>query len=181
MEQQVIDSIPETFDLVYLDPKTIQFGHDGMNLTLTDSNGHFYPRVSLRRCYPLSAGDTFIMVRLPDTEQEHGGEIGMIKNCQELSDESLEAVQQELTLHYLVPVVQCIRSIREEFGFLYWSADTDRGAKDFIMRDSIISSTRRMSPTHWLLIDINQTRYEIRDLEALDNDSQELVKKYLLL
>jgi len=171
----------ESFDLVFLDPKTIRFEYEGNNLTLTDSDGRHYPLVTLRRCYPLSASETFILVRLPDDEDQPGRELGILKDCRELQPESYQAVRQELRLHYLVPVIQRVHHIREEFGFLYWSVDTDRGAKEFIMRDSIISSTRRMSPTHWLLIDINQTRYEIRDLEALDHRSQEMVKKYLLL
>jgi exosome complex RNA-binding protein Rrp4 len=49
------------------------------------------------------------------------------------------------------------------------------------MGDSVIGSTRQVGTNRWLIIDINQTRYEIHDLAALDAHSQELVKRYLLL
>lgn len=171
----------EAFDLVYLEAQTVRFGYEGENLTMIDTDGSYYPRVTLRRCFPLSAQNTNIMVCAPGVEMEHGSELGMIKEIDALVSESREAVLRELALHYFVPVVKKIHSIRDEFGFLYWSVDTDRGARDFIMRDSIISSTRRVSDGRWLLIDINQTRYEVRDFQVLDKQSQDLLSRYLLL
>jgi hypothetical protein len=171
----------EAFDLVYLEAQTVRFGYEGENLTMIDTDGTYYPRVTLRRCFPLSAQNTNIMVCAPGVEMEHGTELGMIKEVEALVGESREAVLRELALHYFVPVVKKIHSIRDEFGFLYWSVDTDRGPRDFIMRDSIISSTRRVSDGRWLLIDINQTRYEVRDFQILDKQSQDLLSRYLLL
>jgi Domain of unknown function (DUF1854) len=127
----------ESFEIVYLDPLSIRFAYDGENLTFTDRDGRFYPRVTLRRGFP--------------------------------------------SLFYFVPGIQRIVSIREEFGFLYWSVETDRGAKEFIMRDSVIGSVRKISEGRYLLIDINQTRYQVSDLDALDERSQALLRRYLLL
>lgn len=169
------------FDLVYLDAAKIRLGYEGENLTFINADGTFHPRVTLRRCFPLSAQNTHIMVCVPGLENERGAEIGVLKAVDELDGDSRQAVFRELGLHYFVPVMQRIHSIREEFGFLYWSVDTDRGKKDFIMRDSIIGATRRVSDGRWLIIDINQTRYEIRDFQALDLRSQDLLQRYLLL
>jgi hypothetical protein len=169
------------FELVYLDPKTVRFGYEGETLTFIDTDGTYYPRVTLRRCFPLSAQNTNILVSSPGIEMERGPEIGILKDLVEMNPESQEAVERELSLHYFVPVIRKINSIRDEFGFLYWSVDTDRGSKNFIMRDSIIGSTRRVSEGRWLIIDINQTRYEIRDFESLDTRSQDFLQRYLLL
>jgi len=57
--------IPESFEMAPLDPKAIHFTHDGHNLAFTASDGTYYPRVTLRRSFPLSADNTFIVVRLP--------------------------------------------------------------------------------------------------------------------
>lgn len=171
----------EAYDLVYLEARTVRFGYEGENLTMIDSDGTYYPRVTLRRCFPLSAQNTNIMVCVPGVENEHGAELGILKEVDELVGESREAVLRELAQHYFVPVVKKIHTIRDEFGFLYWSVDTDRGPKDFIMRDSIISSTRRVSDRRWLLIDINQTRYEVHEFHTLDKQSQDLLSRYLLL
>lgn len=175
------DHQPESFEIIHLDAPSIRFAYDGENLTFTNSDGTFYPCVSLRRCFPLSANDTDILVRVPDTEETRGNEIGMIENIERLEPGSKDAVLRELGLFYFVPLIQKILSIREEFGFLYWSVDTDRGKKEFIMRDSITNSVRKVSEGRWLIIDINQTRFEVQNFDSLDSRSQKLLRRYLLL
>jgi hypothetical protein len=177
----VVTAQPESFEIVHLNPSGIGFAYDGENLTYSAADGTHFACVSLRRCFPLSGNGTHILVRVPDTDEDRGYELGIIDNVQDLAPASREAVERELGLFYFVPVVRRITSIREEFGFLYWSVETDRGKKDFIMRDNITSSTRKVSGGRWLLIDINQTRYEVRDYESLDAQSQKLLKRYLLL
>ncbi len=170
-----------SFDLHFLDLARVRFGYEGENLTFIDSDGTYYPRVTLRRCFPLSSQNTFIMVCSPGLEMERGAEIGLLRELDGLETDSRSAIERELSLQYFVPVVRKIASIRDEFGFFYWDVETDRGNKSFIMRDSIIGSTRRISDGRWLIIDINQTRYEIRDFNALDSRSQNFLQRYLLL
>ncbi len=182
LEAMVVqEEIRESFEIVQLDPREVTFAYEGENLTFTDCDGTFYPMVSLRRCFPLSATDTNILVRVPDTEESRGREVGMLTGLDGLDEGSRAAIMRELKLFYFVPTIRSIHSIREEFGFLYWSVQTDRGPKDFIMRDNITSSTRRVSDGRWLIIDINQTRYEVRDITNLDATSQKLLRRYLLL
>jgi hypothetical protein len=178
---EFVSQPPESFEAVYLEPKTVHFHHDGHNLAFIASDGTHYPRVTLRRSFPLSADNTYIVVRVPDVEPDRFHELGVLVDCLELEEESRKAVEHELRSFYLVPTIQCIHSIREEFGFLYWSVDTDRGSKDFIMRDSIIGHVRQVGPGRWLIIDINQTRYEVHNFDQLDEPSQTLLKRYLLL
>jgi hypothetical protein len=172
---------PESFAIVYLDPHNICFEYIGENLTLTLADGTYYPRVTLRRCFPLSAKRTNIIVRAPEPDNQQEYEVGIIADLEELESGSQESVLRELQLHYFVPTIQRILTIREEFGFLYWQVETDRGQKEFVMRDSVIGSVRQISPNRWLVIDINQTRYEVRDITVLDSHSQELLRLNLLL
>lgn len=178
-EEQAEDEF--SFEIKYLDPGKIRFVFADDALQYVDEAGVEHPRVTLRRCFPLSAHNTHIMVCTPGKENERGKELGVVKDVQELAFDSEQAILRELALHYFVPVVSKINSIREEFGFLYWSVETDRGRKDFIMRDSVISAVRRVSKGRWLIIDINQTRYEIRDFDDLDTKSQQLLQRFLLL
>jgi hypothetical protein len=171
----------ESYEVHFLDAKQIQFDYEGENLTFADEIGTYYPRVTLRRGFPLSSENSHILVRTPETDDEHGVELGIIENVEELNPKDREAVNRELRLHYFVPMISRIDKIKEEFGFLYWSVDTDRGHKDFIMRDSIIGQVRKVSEGRWLVIDINQTRYEIHNFQMLDSHSQDMLRKYLLL
>ena len=49
--------------------------------------------------------------------------------------------------------------------------DTNKGTKEFVMRNSVIRYAREVSPGHWLLIDVSQ----------LDRTSQRWVKQFLYL
>jgi hypothetical protein len=50
-----------------------------------------------------------------------------------------------------------------------------------VMRNNVIRYAREVSPGRWLLIDVNQARYEIPDIQALDRASQKLVSRHLYL
>ena len=62
-----------------------------------------------------------------------------------------------------------------------WSVETDKGPRSFVMRNNVIQQAREVAPGRWLLIDVNQARYEIRDLKALDRQSQKMVENVLSL
>ena len=167
------------FDIVYLEPEQIRFQRDGDTLRMRMVDGPNYARVVLRSCFPVDDGDVLLSVRDATTEEQD--EIGIIRDWRELRAEDREAVAAEMALHYFVPIVTEVRDIRSEFGFLYWDVETDKGPLQFTMRDSVAHFAREVSPTRWLLIDINQARYEIRDLDALDERSQRLIERELRL
>lgn len=169
----------KSFEVTYLDPGRIHFERRGDTLSLALADGTWYPRVVLRLCFPVSEERGFVSVR--DARGEEQEEIGIIEDWTKLAEEDRQAVAAELGLHYFVPEVKRVINIKEEFGFLYWTVETDRGAKEFVMRNRITRYAREVGPGRWLLIDVNKTRYEIPDIEALDPHSQKLVRRSLCL
>ncbi len=170
-----------SFEPVYLQSDQIRFCNENDRLSLTMADGSYYPRVTLRRCFPFSTNNFYITVMTPNTEKDRGRELGIITEIEDLEPESRQAVTEELKMHYFVPVIKKIQKIKEEYGIQYWTVLTDRGEKEFIVRDNIVSTSRQISPTRWLLIDINQARYEINDDGTLDSKSRLLMVRYLLL
>jgi hypothetical protein len=184
----------KAFEVVYLDPERVTFERKGDTLSLllqTDvpsasapadgdaSNIIRYPRVALRACFPVSDNTEFLSVR--DATDETIPELGIIEDWSRLQPESRAAVAAELGLHYFVPEIKQVFTIKEELGFLYWTVETDKGSKAFVMRNSVIHYAREIAPGHWLLIDVNEARYEIPDVAALDAHSQKLVQQFLYL
>ncbi len=170
----------KAFEVVYLAPEMVQFERHGDTLSLTvveDAGSTHYPRVILRFCFPVSNNGGYLSVR--DANDEKQSEIGIITNWTELETSDRQAVAAELGLHYFVPQVTRIHSIKEELGFLYWRVETDKGPQEFVMRNSIIHNTRRVSPMHWLIIDVNDARHEIPDVGQLDTRSQRLLEEFL--
>lgn len=187
---------PKAFELVRLRPDQVRFERRGDTLSLTlfeRANGaksggdsqsdvpgvQHFPRVVLRLCFPVSADSVYLSVRDASTEEQE--EIGIIDDWTALSPADREAVAAELGLHYFVPQIQRVLQVKEEFGFLYWTVETDKGPKEFVMRNSVVHYAREVGPEHWLLIDVNQARYEIPKVSALDAHSQKLVKRFLYL
>lgn len=175
----------KAFEVVYLQPENVHFDRvgDTLSLTLTDSASPDvavrYPRVILRACFPVSDKVEFLSVR--DATDETNPELGIIEDWSQLQPQDREAIAAELGLHYFVPQVKQVFDVKEELGFLYWAVQTDKGRKDFVMRNSVIHYAREVAPGHWLLIDVNEARYEIPDVAALDGPSQKLVQRFLYL
>ena len=174
--------IQHSFEPVYLNAQDLRFRNDDDTLSMSVSDGTLYPRISLRRCFAMSSRDVLISVRRQDgSDPEKDVEIGILRDLTQLDAESQLAVGRELRLHYFIPAIQRIISIVEEFGFLYWHVDTDRGEKEFVTRDNVVRAAREVSPGRWLIIDINQARFEVFDQSQLDGRSLGLLKLHLLL
>ena len=169
----------KAFEWVMLAPEDVRFEREGDTLRLTLSDGTHYPRVSLRSCFPVSGGPALLSVR--DAASEEQDEIGIIADWSKLAEADRQAVATELELHYFVPKVTAVSKIKDEFGFLYWTVETDKGPKEFVMRNSVVHYAREIAKNHWLIIDVNQARYEIPDVSQLDSRSQGLVSRFLLL
>jgi hypothetical protein len=175
----------KAFEVVYLEPSAVCFERigDTLSMTLKDETAPDvltrYPRVALRACFPVSDDTEFLSVR--DATDENIPELGIIEDWSQLSPESRDAVAAELGLHYFVPEIQQAFDIKEELGFLYWTVQTNKGRKEFVMRNSVIHYAREVAPGHWLLIDVNEARYEILDVAALDGHSQKLIQQFLYL
>ena len=170
---------PKSYELVHLAPEDVQFERVGDTLSLTLADGTYFPRVVLRSCFPVADGKTFLSVR--DANAEEQDEVGIINDWTQLPDKCRQAVADELGLYYFVPLIQEVLGIKEEFGFLYWTVQTSRGVRQFVMRNSVVHYAREVSPGRWLLIDVNQARWEIPNLEALDVRSSSLVSRHLYL
>ncbi len=175
----------KSFEVVYLEPAAVHFERIGDTLSLTLKDSALsdvvtrYPRVALRACFPVSDSTEFLSVR--DATDEAIPELGILEDWRTLPPESRDAVAAELGLHYFVPEIARVFAIKEELGFLYWTVETDKGHKEFVMRNSVIHYAREVAPGHWLLIDVNEARYEIPDVAALDGHSQKLVQQFLYL
>lgn len=176
-----MEAAPEvkSYEVVHLDPTQVRFERRGDTLVLVKADGARYPRIVLRSCFPVSDGSVYLSVRDATTEEQP--EIGIIEDWSQLREEDRQAVAAELGLYYFVPRIQKVRNVKEELGFIYWSVDTDKGPKEFAMYNSVTHYAREIGPGHWLLIDLNQARYEIPDIEALDRRSRTLVQQILSL
>jgi len=174
-----MDKEAKAFEVVHLPPEELSFERKGDTLTLTLRDGTHYPRVLLRSCFPVSQSTLHLSVRSAVGEEQK--EIGIIDDWTQLDETSRKAVAEEIGLYYFVPQITKVLSIKKEFGFIYWTVETNKGPKEFVMRDSVVHYAREVARDRWLIIDVNQARYEIPDVEKLDQHSRSLVRRFLYL
>jgi len=153
-------------DLAFLDPRRIRFFRHGSELRMTIEDDRTYLRVTAARAFPLSDPEHYIGVF-----ELEGPEIGLIRDLKELDRDSRAALEEELKRRYFTPVVTTIYEAKTEFGSVYWDVDTDKGRRQFIVRN-IRENVFEVSPNRYLIQDVDGNRFEIRDTEALDSKSR---------
>ncbi|MCX6381554.1 MAG: DUF1854 domain-containing protein [Armatimonadetes bacterium] len=163
---------PSSFELRLLDPKQIKvFTVTGVT-RMTESDRSWI-KVSSARAFPLSDPDHYI--GLLDI---NGKDVGMIYDPALLDSESRATVTKDLERRYFVPTVERILHVKEEFGTIYWTVETDKGEIDIIVRN-LRDNLQELSPTRVIITDIHGNRYEFNNLQRFDNKTQSIILRNL--
>ncbi len=171
--QEAPITLVEASRLVFLDVKKLRFFKHGATLRLTVEEDRSYLKAGILRAFPLAEPSRFLSVR--DAENK---EVGLIVNPAELSAENLVLVEEELERRYLVPTVKRIVAAKERFGTVDWTMETDRGLCRFTTRN-LRENVQRPAPGRIILNDVDGNRYDIRKVEELSLQSQDLLFRHV--
>ncbi|MBX2822196.1 MAG: DUF1854 domain-containing protein [Rhodothermaceae bacterium] len=166
-------SLVEASQLNLLVADELQFEQKGVHLTLAINGEQVSTGVQIYRAYPLSDPTHYLSIC-----DEENKEIGVLVEPEELSKENRALVEYHLNRRYLVPIVKRILSTKERFGTLDWAMETDRGECRFSTRN-LREYSFSPTPGRLLIQDIDGNRYDIRDVNALDKKSQDMLYKYM--
>lgn len=168
---------PKSYELHLLDPATLRFSHAPEGTVRLEIVGQrCYLSVEIARSFPIDERSHYLSVR--NALDEERREIGMIADAAELDPASRLVVEQELYRRYFVPQILSVRYLKEEFGVVNFSVDTDRGPREFSVRHPH-ENLRELGDRRMLIIDIDGCRYEIPDLEKLDRKSVATLREYM--
>ena len=135
-----------------------------VNLQLAD--GTLYNSLEPRRLFPVSHADEYIT--LLNTE---GVEVAIIKSISALNDESERVIRESLDDYYLVPHIKRIISSEEKYGTLRWTVETERGIKNFDIRNRN-HDIKVFKDGKVRVRDSDDNRYVIDDYTKLDAHSR---------
>jgi hypothetical protein len=170
-------SEPKSYEMRMLDPQTLHFSYAPEGLVrLEIENERCYLSVEIDRSFPVDEEGHFLSVR--NVLNEERPEIGIINDAALLEPDSSKVVQAELYRHYFVPQIQSITFLKEEFGVLNFECNTDRGPREFSVRNPQ-ENLRQISENRMFIIDIDGCRYEIPDLRDLDKKSMTILRDYV--
>jgi hypothetical protein len=119
-------------------------------------------------CAPLTDPDAVASVVID------GKEAAVLRGLSRLSPASRKALEGAKQEHYLTPKIRKVLALEYQFGAVYWKVDTDRGPREFVIK-GISQHVRWLSDSRLLLSDVDGNRFEIPDLDALDEDSRDLI------
>ena len=135
-------------------------------VNLLTHDGKSYEALEPRRLFPVSRASSYITLL-----NAEGVEIAIIRDLRDLNKESLEVVEYSLNDYYLVPHIERILSISEKNGKVHWIVETERGYKEFDVRNRN-HDIRVYSDGRVRVRDSDDNRYIITDYRALDKRSR---------
>ena len=159
---------------IFIDEKTEISRHDLYRVELL-LPGKTEPSVLEPRClFPISAPDCYISLL-----DDKGEEAAVIRDLSKLQKDSAKAVEDCLAEYYLIPKILHVLSVKDQYGTLVWTAETDRGMVTFRIKDRH-NDIKLLPGTNRLMVrDSNDNRYEIPDTEKLDSKTHHLLFSYI--
>ena len=103
-------------------------------------------------------------------------EVALIGSLAELDPDSRRIAEEELERRYLMPHITRVIRAEANYGNRYWDVETDRGKRNFVMKDPSVNVTW-LTDDHLVIKDALGNRYEIESLSALDTASQAFVQR----
>ena len=190
MSDRISDSVPDAggtgespapvesaAEVRMLAPQGLRFAASGggfLALTVTGAAGaEHYPRINAYRTFPLSAADSYVSLR-----DAGGKEIGILESLADLRPDQAALLREELERRYFTPVIERIRSLKEEFGYSYWLVDTDAGQRRFTVQSGknnvTVVGERRL-----LVVDVDGNRFFVDDYQRLDRTVLKILEMLL--
>ncbi len=166
--------------LIWLDPQRLSFRDPGAGrpISMTIADDRTYRSIFALRAFPRQEPNGFIQIFQGNTDETRGEMVGMIRGIAQLRQSDAETLAEALRRSYLVPRITAILELEEHRFMARWVVDTDRGVRSFDMyqphRNVIGSGSGRV-----LMVDVEENRYEIPDVEDLDDASRRRLDRVL--
>jgi hypothetical protein len=157
----------EPRDVLGVEPRQIRLFRDErqqIRLTLLDDRS--YLQVRAMSAFPLTTPVTY--VGLADGKNR---QICIIQDMADLDADSQAIVKELLEVRYFSPRIQSVAMAKDEFGVVRFKADTDRGEREFFVRN-LRDVSQDLPDGETLLTDVDGNRFILPDLSALDRDSR---------
>lgn len=162
----------------YLDPSfaKVHLGNHGV-LHVTIMNERIFGGVHAQLIFPVQHPEQYISLRHTNS-QGQDMEVGIIRDLSDWPDQTQALVRESLKRRYFVHVITQINDIAWKWGFIGFDVQTNKGPREFLMRwqgDRAVSFGQRGK----VLLDVDENRYLIPDLEALPPKERSLFMRFI--
>lgn len=162
-----------------LGPADIRFHYNELGqLRATLADGTELDEVLVYRTRPISDPDRYISIRVGATATEQR-EIGLIRTLAALLPDQRRLLKEALDRRYFIHIISQIHALTEEFGYLYWDCETDKGRRQFPTARWDQSKCVHAGNGCHIITDVDGNRYQIADIEKLDAESRARFRRYI--
>lgn len=148
-----------------LTPENAVFSDNGGGFLRLTADGKEYERIGVYRMFPNTEKDRFLSIR---EATEKAPEIGIIYDLKEFDEKTKALIENQLLMRYFTPKIKKFLKIREEYGHVYFTAETDAGAVRFTIRSGG-NSVAHIKGGYYRITDIDGNRFDVEDIYALSN------------
>jgi hypothetical protein len=165
----------EVSQVRYVDPSEVLVvpGAGLISMRITLGSERSILNAQVKRAFPLSHPDKFISI-----QDGEGKEVAVLRTMDGLDPESLAQFQSALDRRYFTPKIVRIIFLRLEAGMWRFSVVTQRGDAEFYVRNWR-DSAFELTPGRWQIQTVDGARFEIENLDALDDASRRLMDQLL--
>lgn len=175
IQEQMKNEVKEMTSLRYLTKENASFAKTEGGFVSLTYDGKTWDRVQVIRLFPFTDPDRFISIR---TVEERSKEIGVIANWKAVDKSTKKLLEEQLNLHYFTPKIEKIIDIKDEYGYAYFHVITDRGECWFTINMGG-NAVVRLTDSRLLITDLDENRFEIRDVFALTQKEQRKLDLFL--
>jgi hypothetical protein len=151
-----------------LDPGRVRLWEDEYHVLHLSIDGEEHEGVRPLRVFPFSSKADYVSFM---DEDEH--EVALVTNPDELDKRSRRALEKALGHMYYTARIQRVDELEETMGVTHWKVMTDRGYAAFEVVDR--RHIRRLPGGRLIIVDVDGNRFEIENLNELDERSQVLI------
>jgi len=163
--------------------QTIRY-FEGTEIRATQPDGMAHPRVEIvgdrvilqariKRAFPLSKLTSYLSI-----QDGAGKEVGVLRELAGLDEASQAIFQEQLDRRYFTPQIERISLLKQEAGMWRFSVITQRGVAEFYVRNWRDSAVE-IAPNRWQIMSVDGGRFEIPNLEAMDDESRRFMDQLL--
>ena len=146
-----------------LTPENARFSDNGGGFLKLTADGKEYERIGVYRMFPNTEKERFLSIR---EATEKAPEIGIIFDLADFDEKTRALIANQLLMRYFTPKIRKFIRIREEYGHVYFTAETDAGAVRFTIRSGG-NSVQHIGGGYYRITDIDGNRFDVEDINAL--------------
>ncbi len=146
-------------------------------LHLTVEGEGIYRGLFALRCLPVHYPEEYISLRMTGARGREI-EVGIIRRIADWPETTQQLVREALLKRYLVHTITAIESIQQFSGYLNFRVQTDLGPLEFMLRWQA-DRAHDYGPNGRMLLDTEENRYLIPDLNRLTEHERKLFQRYI--